>query len=44
MKSICAWCKKILRDGPSDNISHDICPACAAEHFPSLKLDGARER
>lgn len=27
-KSICAWCKTLLRDGP-EPISHGMCEACA---------------
>ncbi|MEI8233812.1 MAG: hypothetical protein WCH57_03905 [Verrucomicrobiota bacterium] len=29
MKLICAWCKKVIRDGPEEPISHGICPECA---------------
>jgi hypothetical protein len=43
-RSECAWCRKVLRDGPADNVSHDICPACMATYFPGLKLDGAKDR
>jgi hypothetical protein len=33
MKLICAWCKKILREG-SEPTSHGICPECRAKCFP----------
>jgi hypothetical protein len=29
MKLICAWCKKVIRDGPENPPSHGICPECA---------------
>lgn len=29
MKTICAWCKIVLEDGPdSEAVSHGICEAC----------------
>lgn len=43
MKSICAWCQAVLREGDPSKVSHDICPKCMAEYF-GLKLDGAKER
>ena len=37
MLTICATCKKILKPGKPDNISHGICEPCAAK---MLWLDG----
>ena len=34
MKTICAWCKKIITDGPEEVASHGICEACDAREFP----------
>lgn len=35
MRTVCAWCKKIIRDDenakPADPVSHGICPACFKE-------------
>jgi hypothetical protein len=28
MKSICSYCKKVLRDRPDDKISHGACDHC----------------
>ena len=28
IKVTCAWCGKVLHDGPAENISHGICDAC----------------
>lgn len=27
-KVICAWCKKVIREGKSANVSHGICNLC----------------
>jgi len=27
-KLVCAWCRKVLRDGPSNYVSHGICVPC----------------
>jgi len=29
MKLVCAWCQKVIRDGPEEPVSHGICPECA---------------
>ena len=29
MKLICVWCKKVIRDGPENPVSHGICRECA---------------
>ena len=29
MKLICAWCQKVIRDGPEEPVSHGVCPECA---------------
>ena len=29
MKLVCAWCKKVIRDGPDEPVSHGVCPECA---------------
>ena len=26
---MCAWCSRVLSDGPPEPVSHGICPACA---------------
>lgn len=28
MKIVCAWCKKTIKDGPGEPVSHGMCPAC----------------
>jgi hypothetical protein len=28
MKKICAWCKKVTKDGPEEKATHGICPDC----------------
>ena len=28
-KQICAWCKRIIKPGTDENVSHGICPKCA---------------
>jgi hypothetical protein len=32
MKVICAWCKKVMKDG-TEPASHGICPPCREKHF-----------
>lgn len=29
MKLVCAWCQKVIREGPGKTVSHGICPECA---------------
>lgn len=29
LRVVCAWCGLLMRDGPPDDISHGMCPACA---------------
>jgi len=29
MKMICAWCKKVIRKGPEEPVSHGMCSQCA---------------
>lgn len=31
MKVICAWCRRLLKDGPEHPVSHGICPDCKRE-------------
>jgi len=35
MRTICAWCGKVLREGPGDRVSHGICRRCMAEQLAS---------
>jgi len=28
MKSICAWCKRVIRDEPGEEVTHGQCPEC----------------
>ena len=35
MRTICAWCGKVLREGPADRVSHGICRRCMAEQLAS---------
>ena len=37
MKIICAWCKKVLKDGLDNQISHGICNDCKANQMAELK-------
>lgn len=43
MKTLCAWCGALLRDGPAGDISHGICAKCQAAVFgePELSDVGA---
>lgn len=38
MRVVCAWCRKVMRDGPSDLVSHGICPQCVGL-FDDVKHD-----
>ena len=31
MKVACAWCNKVMKDGPDKPVSHGICAECAKE-------------
>ncbi len=28
MKVVCAWCNKVMKDGPDKPVSHGICELC----------------
>jgi photoactive yellow protein len=30
LRRVCAWCGKIMQDGPSEFVTHTICTPCAA--------------
>lgn len=39
IKTICAWCGKLIKDGPTDKdgkVSHGICPECAEKVTKNL--------
>jgi DNA-directed RNA polymerase subunit RPC12/RpoP len=36
MKIVCAWCKKTLKSGDSNQISHGICKKCSREFSADL--------
>jgi len=36
MKVVCAWCTKVMQDGPPERVSHGICPPCRYRHFGDL--------
>jgi photoactive yellow protein len=40
MRVVCAWCSKVMRDGPPQPVSHGICAACAGKSglFPIESL------
>jgi len=41
IKVICCECKKVLKPGPDDNVSHGLCEACSTK---MLWLDGLKEK
>ena len=42
MKTICAWCKAIITDGPENPVSHGICEACDEKNFPATAPEPSR--
>jgi len=40
MKTICAWCNKVILDGPGEKLSHGICEDC--EKAMAEELDRAK--
>lgn len=34
IKTVCAWCNVVLKDGPAEPVSHGICEPCEKKHFP----------
>jgi hypothetical protein len=30
MKTICAWCQRLMTDGPAFPVSHGMCTTCQA--------------
>lgn len=43
-KIVCSWCKRVMREGESDRISHTCCPDCAAHYFPCVKMEAAEAK
>ena len=35
MKTVCAWCQKVLKEGPEPT-SHGICQPCTEKFFPDF--------
>ena len=36
-KIVCAWCGRILEEGPDEKISHAICPECFEREVEPIK-------
>ena len=36
VKLVCAWCNKVLKEGPEDNISHGICQECRDKMYEEM--------
>ena len=34
MKTVCAWCGAVIKDGPELDVSQGMCGKCKKEHFP----------
>lgn len=34
LRVVCAWCSRLMKDGPPDPVSHGLCPECEAVYFP----------
>jgi hypothetical protein len=39
MRVVCAWCEKVVVEGDLSFISHTVCDACMALHFPEIWND-----
>lgn len=37
MKVICAWCEKVLVNGPPDKVTHTICEKCKEKQLKLIK-------
>jgi len=37
MKTVCAYCKKLMQAGPDDKVSHGICKRCLAKELAKLR-------
>jgi hypothetical protein len=33
VKRVCAWCGRVLAEGPAERTSHGICAACLARQY-----------
>lgn len=38
MKRVCAWCGRVLEDGPPHPVSHGICEECAKQIQERLEM------
>lgn len=34
LRVVCAWCSRLMKDGPPDPVSHGLCQECEAVYFP----------
>ncbi len=39
MRTLCAWCGKVLVDGPEEAVSHGICPDCRDKEMAKIGKD-----
>ena len=39
LKVVCCECKKVLTEGPDDNVSHGYCPACSVKMLWQAGID-----
>ena len=37
VKTVCAWCGKVMKEGPEGRVSHGICKECFEKHFPDAE-------
>jgi hypothetical protein len=40
MKTVCAWCCRIISDGPEEPASHGICTECARNWYQAINSEG----
>ena len=43
VKVVCSWCKKVMKEGPEDRVSHGVCEECLEKHFPETGEEKSKE-
>ena len=44
VKLVCAWCDKVLKEGPEDNVSHGICQECRDKMYADMGVTPPEKR
>jgi hypothetical protein len=41
VRIICAWCRRVLQEGPADKVSHGCCDECFKKQITAIDQEAA---